>query len=120
MQMRAAQAAESSAASRRRKNKEGAWDALSVVQVAAWHGELTFALMTFRMDRPHANPNPLGTINPLRFGNSSGKSGCPLWLGKIGESAETFGGPVNALFRSAVMLIPVAMISLPTSRGGSP
>ena len=45
------------------------------------------------MDRPHANPNPLGAINPLRFGNSSGKSGCPLWLGKIGESAETFGGP---------------------------
>jgi hypothetical protein len=34
------------AASRRRKNKEGAWDALSVVQIAAWHGELTFALMT--------------------------------------------------------------------------
>jgi hypothetical protein len=28
----------------------------------------------FRMDRPHANPSPLGAINPLRFGNSSGKS----------------------------------------------
>jgi tetratricopeptide (TPR) repeat protein len=69
----------------RRKNRESAWDALSVVQVAAWHGELTFALMTFRMDRPHANPNPLGANNPLRFGNSSGKSGCPLWLGKIGD-----------------------------------
>jgi hypothetical protein len=44
------------------------------------------------MDRPHANPNPLGAINPLRFGNSSGKSGCTLWLGKIvdrqGRSAD--------------------------------
>jgi hypothetical protein len=46
MQTLAPQAAGSPAASRRRKNKEGAWDAPSVVQIAAWHGELTFALMT--------------------------------------------------------------------------
>ena len=55
------------------------------------------ALMTSEWIAPYHLPSPLGTINPLRFSNSSGKSGCPLWLGKIGESAETFGGPVNAL-----------------------
>jgi hypothetical protein len=93
------------------------------VQVA--HGTPNYiALMTSEWIAPYHLPSPLGTFNPLRFGNSSEKSGCPLWLGTIGESAETFGGPVNTLFvaldRSAAMIIPVAMISLPTSREGSP
>ena len=74
MQMRAAQVAELSAASRRRKNKEGAWDALSVVLIAAWHGELTFASMTSEWIAPIPILSPVGAINPLRFGNSSGKS----------------------------------------------
>jgi hypothetical protein len=51
MQTRAAQAAESPAASQRRKNRESAWEGLSVVQVAAWHAEL-HCVDDFRMDRP--------------------------------------------------------------------
>src|SRR3984893_14420597 len=46
----------------------------------------------FRMDRPHANPSPLGAINPLRFGNSSGKS-----LVRDLRNKQEQGGHVAAL-----------------------